>query len=53
MFDIIYGAVSTIFEYKLNASIGSSDSISISAEGHGWKTFHDGKGLESKIVVLN
>jgi hypothetical protein len=53
IFDILYGTFSTIIEYKIHASLGSSDSVFISAKGHGSKWYYDGKGLESKIVVLN
>lgn len=53
LFDFSYGIIDKIFKYRLNAGFRSSDTIAIHAEGHGWKTFHDGKGLESKIVVLD
>ncbi len=52
LFDLVYGAARKVFQYRLHTSIGSSDSIAVHAEGYGWRTFHDGKGLESKIVVL-
>ena len=51
--DLIIGALSNLFKYRLHASIGSSDSIVINANGFDWVSFRDGKGLESKIVVLN
>jgi hypothetical protein len=53
LFDLVCGSVAKIYEYRINASFKSSDTITIHAENHGRKTFHDGKGMESKTVVLN
>jgi len=50
--DLMAGAVTKIVEYKIHASICSSDSIFIDAFGYEPKWFFDGEGL-GQIVVLN
>ena len=49
---LLLGAIGEIIVYKIHASIGSSDSIGVHADGYEWRWFHDGKGLEKKLVVL-
>ncbi len=49
---LLFGAIGEIIVYKIHASIESSDSIGVHAEGYEWRWFHDGKGLEKKLVVL-
>jgi hypothetical protein len=49
--DLLGGALGKILEYTINASIGSSDTLIISAFGYEQKNFLDGEGL-GKTVVL-
>jgi hypothetical protein len=49
---LLLGAIGEIIVYKIHASIESSDSIGVHADGYEWRWFHDGKGLEKKLVVL-
>jgi len=52
LFFLLSGAISKIIEYQIHASIESSDSIGVYADGYEWRWFYDGKGLEKKLVVL-
>jgi hypothetical protein len=49
--DLLIGAVTKIATYKINASIGSSDSIFIDAIGYETKWFFDGEGLGNTVVL--
>ena len=52
LFVLVSGAIRNVLEYTIHASISSSDSVGVSAEGYEWRWFFDGEGLESGIVVL-
>jgi hypothetical protein len=47
---LISKGIGKIIEYKLDASIGSTDTIGVFVEGHDWKWFYDGIGLDSGVV---
>lgn len=50
LISIISGAVARIIEYKIDANIGSTDTIGVFVEGQNWQWFYDGAGLESGVV---
>jgi hypothetical protein len=47
---LISGAISKIWELKLDANVGSTDTVGVFVEGHNWKWFYDGIGLESGVI---
>jgi hypothetical protein len=49
--DLLSGAFGKIIEYTINASIGSSDILIISAFGYESKSFLDGEGLGDTVVL--
>jgi hypothetical protein len=52
LFFLLSGAIYKILKYKIDAGIGSSDSFCVHADSYKYRCFHDGKGLEKKLVVL-
>jgi hypothetical protein len=50
LLSIVFGAVLRIVEFKIDANVGSTDTIGVSVDGHKWKWFYDGIGLESGSI---
>ena len=50
LLSIIFGAISRTVKYKIDANVGSTDTIGVSVDGRKWKWFYDGIGLESGSI---